>query len=240
MRRLLSSPLLFALALAALAIGIGGNFKARPPLRRQARTFSPVADRIVREALAGVGSTGPGLKGGGNCSSASASCSVANLTSAGAASIAAGGSASFGTFITGPNGNTIGVGTGGRTGFVLNNSLNFSAGSIVFTGIVDSTTAPSISSGFGTSPSIVNSNGTASFQINVGTGGTATSGVIGLPTATNGWTCFCADITTPGANVTRMTANSTTSCTVTNVAMSTGAATAWTASDKLWCMARAN
>lgn len=101
-------------------------------------------------------------------------------------------------------------------------------------------TVPTISSGFGTSPSIVNSNGTATFQINVGTGGTAFSGVIGFPNTTlNNWVCSCADITTPGANITRMTANSTSSCTVTNVAMSTGANAAWTASDKLWCTASA-
>lgn len=101
-------------------------------------------------------------------------------------------------------------------------------------------TAPTISSGFGTSPSIVSSNGSLSFQVNVGTGGVATSGVVGLPAATTGWVCDCRDLTTPGANITRQTANSTTSCTVTNVAMSTGSAAAWTASDKLWCTATAN
>lgn len=100
-----------------------------------------------------------------------------------------------------------------------------------------SPTAPTISSGFGSSPSVVSSNGSVAFQIDVGTGGTASSGVIGLPTATTGWTCNCADITTPGANITRMTANSTTSCTVTNVKMSDGSSAAWTASDKLWCTA---
>lgn len=96
---------------------------------------------------------------------------------------------------------------------------------------------PTISSGFGTSPSVTNSNGSAAFTINVGTGGTANSGVIGLPTASNGWVCYCQDITTPGANMTRMTASTTTSCTVSNVAMSTGSAAAWTASDILHCIA---
>lgn len=87
-----------------------------------------------------------------------------------------------------------------------------------------SATAPTISSGFGTSPSVSGNNGTAAFEINVGTGGTATSGVIGLPTATTGWNCYVNDITTNVA--TRQTASSTTSATVT-------AASAWTASDKL-------
>jgi hypothetical protein len=85
-------------------------------------------------------------------------------------------------------------------------------------------TAPTISSGFGTSPSILSSNGTASFRVNVGTGGTATSGVIGLPAASNGWNCFATDMTTNV--VTRMTASTTTTATFT-------AASAWTASDIL-------
>lgn len=84
--------------------------------------------------------------------------------------------------------------------------------------------APSISSGFGTSPSIVNQSGPASFEVNVGTGGSATSGVIGLPAAPNGWSCTAIDMNTN--IVTRETAFTTTSVTLT-------AASAWTASDKL-------
>lgn len=91
-------------------------------------------------------------------------------------------------------------------------------------GMLISSTAPTISSGFGTSPSIVSSNGTASFRVNVGTGGAATSGVIGLPTATNGWNCQVADMTTNVA--TRQSASTTTTATFT-------AAAAWTASDIL-------
>lgn len=87
-----------------------------------------------------------------------------------------------------------------------------------------SPTAPTVSSGFGTSPSIVNSNGSAVFEVNVGTGGVATSGVIGLPTATNGWGCLVQDMNTN--IVTRETAFTVSSVTLT-------AASAWTASDKL-------
>lgn len=97
-------------------------------------------------------------------------------------------------------------------------------------------TAPTISSGFGSGASVASNNGTVGFRIGVGTGGVATSGVIGLPAASNGWVCNCAALT-PGANITRMTATSSTSCTVSNVAMSTGAAAAWTASDVLECTA---
>jgi hypothetical protein len=87
-----------------------------------------------------------------------------------------------------------------------------------------SSQAPTISSGFGTSPSIVNSNGTTAFTVNVGTGGAATSGVIGLPAATTGWSCFANDRT--NNTVTRQTATTTTSATFT-------AAAAWAASDIL-------
>lgn len=100
-------------------------------------------------------------------------------------------------------------------------------------------TAPTISSGFGTSPSVVNSNGTVAFTINVGTGGTASSGVIGLSAATTGWNCFASDQSTPGTNVTKQTATATTTATLTNYNSTTGVAAAWTASDilKVSCFA---
>lgn len=98
------------------------------------------------------------------------------------------------------------------------------AGSLSVSSLLLSATAPTISSGFGTSPSIVNSNGTAAFEINVGTGGSATSGVIGLPTAAVGWSCQVTDTNTN--IVTRETAFTATTVTVT-------AASAWTASDNL-------
>jgi hypothetical protein len=100
-------------------------------------------------------------------------------------------------------------------------------------------TAPTISSGFGTSPSIVASNGTASFQINVGTGGVATTGVIGLPTATTGWVCTCEDVTTQNTTVarTRQTGlGTTTTCPIGDFT-SADVAGAWAASDKLVCQA---
>lgn len=131
------------------------------------------------------------------------------------------------------NGNTAGTAL-----YIDSGAIVVGSGQYTLNGnTVSSTTAPTISSGFGTSPSVTTNNGTAAFTINVGTGGVATSGVIGLPAATNGWWCGCENLTTPGANRTRMTASTSTSCTVTNVAMSTGAAAAWTASDVLHCAA---
>ena len=104
------------------------------------------------------------------------------------------------------------------------------------TNLAFSATAPTISSGFGTSPSVTANNGTAAFRINVGTGGSATSGVIGMPAATTGWNCSVNDLTAAAAHVaynTRQTASSTTSVTVENQTTSTGAAVAWAASDIL-------
>lgn len=116
---------------------------------------------------------------------------------------------------------------------------NFTAG-LVGTALILSTTAPTISSGFGGTPSIAANNGTAAFTINVGTGGAATSGVIGLPTATTGWRVNCDDVTTQSATVylTKQTATSTTTATIGNFDAA-GAAAAWVASNILVCHATA-
>lgn len=104
-------------------------------------------------------------------------------------------------------------------------------------------TAPTISSGFGTSPSVAASNGTATFTINVGTGGTATSGVIGLPNlGGGGWFCHCEDIASNAAHEGKqvvLTAFTASTCTIENQTSSTGAAFAWTASRVLSCIATA-
>jgi hypothetical protein len=106
------------------------------------------------------------------------------------------------------------------------------AGGVV-TGVPNS--VPAISSGFGTSPSVVTSQGPATFTLNVGGGGTATSGVIAMnATAPNGWACKASDITTHSASVSQtiQTATNTTTATLTqynNVMV----ATAWAASDVL-------
>lgn len=94
-------------------------------------------------------------------------------------------------------------------------------------------TAPTISSAFGTSPSIV-ANGTSSIRVNVGTGGVATAGVLGYPTATTGWNCAVNNLTAAAAHRadnTRQTASTTATVTIENQTTSTGAAVAWTASD---------
>lgn len=108
--------------------------------------------------------------------------------------------------------------------------------------LIDSATAPTISSGFGTTPTISASNGTGSFKINVGTGGVATTGVIGLPVSTTGWNCDCEDITTHSTTVFRCRqtgAGTTTTVPIGNFT-SAAAAGAWVASDILAVKCRAN
>jgi len=91
-------------------------------------------------------------------------------------------------------------------------------------------TAPTISSGFGGSPSITAGTSTA-FRLNVGSGGSATGGVLAMPTATTGWNCMFADVTTPASFVTVMTASTTATVTIANYSRTTGLLIAWTAGD---------
>jgi hypothetical protein len=133
----------------------------------------------------------------------------------------ANGTSSFGTFASSAVGNFIrthGVGPN------LFSGAGLGANNVVTT---QSVQVASISSGFGTSPSVVNTacGETCRFEVNVGTGGSAMSGVIGLPTAANGWSCQASDMSTPSKTTTE-TAFTTFSVTLT-------AASAWTASDKL-------
>lgn len=97
-----------------------------------------------------------------------------------------------------------------------------------------SSTAPTITSA-GTSPSVTANNGAATFIVNVGTGGTATTIVMAMPAATAGWTCQANDITASAAAIAgvgdRQMSSGTTAVTVQHYTVSTGAALAYTASD---------
>jgi hypothetical protein len=101
-----------------------------------------------------------------------------------------------------------------------------------------SATPPTIVSGFGISSIIATSNGTISFTVNVGGGGSAKSGTIGLPAATNGWNIFCEDTTTFSATTfrTRQIASTNTSATIGNF-NSSAAAAPWGVNDILSCSA---
>lgn len=112
--------------------------------------------------------------------------------------------------------------------------------SISISNLIISSTSPTISSGFGTNASVVHNNGTAVFTVNVGTGRTASSGVIGLPRAANGWAVHCDDVTTQSTSVfiTKQTASSSTSATITQYS-DAAMPTAWAANDLLVCQASA-
>lgn len=100
-------------------------------------------------------------------------------------------------------------------------------------------TAPTISSGFGAAPaaSITANNGTAAFLVNVGGGGVATAGVIGMPASSTGWVAVIQNLTAQAANRanqrTVQTASTTASISIQNQLVSTGAAQAWGAQDIL-------
>jgi hypothetical protein len=128
------------------------------------------------------------------------------------------------------NGTRVDVKTADNAGFA-----DVAASTVLATGgvlgasgslLVNTGATPTISSGFGSTPaaSVTSSNGATTFQVNVGGGGVATSGVIGMPAATAGWNCLVSDITTN--IVTRETASTTASVTVT-------AASAWGAQNIL-------
>ena len=93
--------------------------------------------------------------------------------------------------------------------------------------------APTISSGFGTAPSIL-ANGTAAFQVTVGSGGTANTGSLVMPTAPNGWVCSVTDITTTAIDaVDKQVSTSASLIGVAQINTTNGNPIAWTAGDVL-------
>jgi len=94
--------------------------------------------------------------------------------------------------------------------------------------------APSINSGFGTTPSIAVGSSGLAFDVNVGTGGTATSGTINMgATSTNGWNCHINDYTSPTLPIwTKVTGKTTTSITV-SAYNASGSPAAWNSGDVL-------
>jgi len=111
------------------------------------------------------------------------------------------------------------------------------SGNLLFTG-----NSPTISSGFGTSASIESNNGSLTFRANIGLGGTATSGVIGLPLAAHGWN---SDFTVFNPTLTNLqqtticNASSNVSITLTNVWTANAVVVAWPASTVLMIQATA-
>ena len=91
--------------------------------------------------------------------------------------------------------------------------------------------AATISSGFGTSPSLVSSHSSA-FKVIVGSAASGV-GVVTLPTVTNGWKCSCEDITSNASITVGQTAFTTSSATFQAYSRTLGTTTSFTASDVL-------
>ena len=124
------------------------------------------------------------------------------------------------------NNNCLGLyGQGGNALYAPYNASSLSIGS----NLVVSTTLPTISSGFGTSPTIL-ANSTFCFKIVVGTAGAA-NGTITLPTAPNGWLAFAADVTSGSTLFLQLTGSTATSVTFTSYSVTTGAAANMSAGD---------
>jgi len=99
--------------------------------------------------------------------------------------------------------------------------------------LLTSQTNPTITSGFGSSPAISFANGAAAFQIRIGTG-SPSSGVLSMPTASDGWYCTCTDLTTTSTSnfVCKQTAGSASSVTL-SVFNDVATAGSWTSGDLL-------
>lgn len=129
----------------------------------------------------------------------------------------------------------VGIGTTGATSrLVINGDLGLTTSTSGAGVVAISATAPTVTSA-GTSPSITASNGTIAFRVNVGTGGTATTIVLAMPTATTGWNCVGNNLTAAAANTANFhvvqQSSTTTAVTLQQQTVSTGAALAFVASD---------
>jgi hypothetical protein len=87
--------------------------------------------------------------------------------------------------------------TAGQT---YTNAITLASGGFLRNGsgvqTIISYTAPTITSGLGTSPSVTNQSGTAGFVLTAGATGTpGTTVVLGMPAASHGWVCNGADMT---------------------------------------------
>lgn len=108
-------------------------------------------------------------------------------------------------------------------------NLNINGNTYIGGSLVFSNTSPTISAGFGTSPTITASN-TVGFSVKVGTS-PGTTGTISLPAAPNGWILTGWNITSSGTLYIQQTAYTTTSATITSLANNSGSATAFNAND---------
>ena len=91
-------------------------------------------------------------------------------------------------------------------------------------------TTPTIASGFGTGSYIGGANGTASFFVEVGGGGTASTGIVSMPPGGSYWNCSVIPenpSTWPANTITTSHHTTSTTITLSNYLVSTGAPTPW-------------
>ncbi len=100
---------------------------------------------------------------------------------------------------------------------------------------VMSGTAPTLASGGCTNAAMVNNNGTARFEADVGTSCSGSQPLVfTLPAATTGWNCTAQNVTNPATSVAAQTsAVSTTSVTITSFSRTLGTAAAWADGDNV-------
>lgn len=115
-------------------------------------------------------------------------------------------------------------------------SSNFALGAGEPGALMDSSTAPTLSGGC-TSPAVTWNNGSAAFQIDVGTSCGVSTITVTLPTAANGWMCSCANLSTADRMVLNLSGTTTTAV-LTNVVISTGAAGNWADGADVRCQCR--
>jgi hypothetical protein len=99
-------------------------------------------------------------------------------------------------------------------------------------GLEATTAAPTISSGFGTGATVPVGGTSFVFEVNVGTGGSASSGIVAFTNAmSHGYGCDAHDTTSLATMDTRATITTTGTITLTNYAVGGTTPTAWNASD---------
>jgi hypothetical protein len=136
--------------------------------------------------------------------------SACNKITSGASNLCLGASVGSTTLVTG--GSNILIGTSSAIDTLASstsNEINI-GGALIGYNI-----APTVTSGFGTSPSVAGGN-TFAFQVTEGaTGSPTTTGVLGMPTAPNDWICSALDRTSASITARQSGAASTTAVTIT-------------------------
>lgn len=125
------------------------------------------------------------------------------------------------------NGNCVGlVGPGGA---FIASPININTTLSINSNLLISSTLPTISSGFGTGPTIL-ANSTFAFKVTIGST-TAANGTITFPAAPNGWIVYAADITNGSSLFLQQTGSTKTTATVTSFGITTGTASPMSAGD---------